>query len=346
MAEGQYDEALGRFDQALAIQPALAEARCDRGMLRLVQGDFAAGWPDYQWCRQSSGGWERAPGPQWDGSPLDGRGILLYVEQGYGDALQFIRYAPLVKARGGRVIVACPGRLIPILSTCRGIDEFYDSQSDDQPPPFHAHAALTSLPGIFQTDLDSIPADVPYLSAGGELVEHWRKQLGDDGPLRVGINWQGNPKYGWDSYRSVPLAQFAPLADVERVRLFSLQKGFGIEQLALAPLAVNDLGSRLDHDAAFCDTAAVVRNLDLVITSDTALAHLAGALGAPVWVALPFGPDWRWLLHREDSPWYPTMRLFRQPRFGDWPAVFRRIAGELRRAVAAARDAPRSPDNS
>lgn len=345
MAKGEYDEALGHFDRALAIQPALAEARCDRGMLRLVQGDFAAGWPDYQWCRQTPGVQERLPGPQWDGSPLDGCSILLYVEQGYGDSLQFIRYAPLVKARGGRVIVACPERLSRILGTCRGIDEFYSFHSGHPPPPFHVHAALTNLPGIFRADLDSIPADVPYLSAGAERVEQWRKQLGDDGSFRVGINWQGNPNYGWDQYRSVPLAQFAPLGEIERVRLFSLQKGFGIEQLALAPFAVEDLGSRLDHDAAFCDTAAVIRNLDLVVTSDTALAHLAGALGAPVWMALPFGPDWRWLLDREDSPWYPTMRLFRQPKFGDWPAVFERIAGELRKAVAASRADPRPPDD-
>jgi hypothetical protein len=191
-----------------------------------------------------------------------------------------------------------------------------------------------SLPGIFKTDLESIPADVPYLSAEPDRIERWGKTLGDDGRLRVGINWQGSTTFLWDHHRSMPLTEFAPLAAVEGVRLVSLQQGAGEEQLADAPFAVEPLGDAVDVDASFCDTAAVIMNLDLVITSDTAMAHLVGALGVPVWLALNFSPDWRWLLEREDSPWYPTMRLFRQTQLGDWPSVFERMAAELKTLVA------------
>ncbi len=201
--------------------------------------------------------------------------------------------------------------------------------------PFDVHAGLLSLPGIFDTDLTSIPADVPYLEADADLVRRWSDRLAGDDRLRVGFAWQGNPTYRGNALRSIPLAEFGPLAKVEGVRLFSLQKGFGVEQLDEPPFTVEDLGRQLDEDGrAFCETAAVVRNLDLVITSDTALAHLAGALGARVWVALPFSPDWRWLLEREDSPWYPTMRLFRQAKVGDWSDVFARMAAELSAVVA------------
>ena len=232
------------------------------------------------------------------------------------------------------MVVGCPRKLIPILSTCPGIDRLY---GEDEPPvPYDVQAALLSLPGLFGTDLTSIPADVPYLEAPDELARGWRERLAGDDRLRVGIGWQGNPTYRGDALRSMPLAEFAPLAEVEGVRLLSLQKGFGVEQLADAPFAVEDLGSQLDEDGrAFLETAAVVRNLDLVITSDTALAHLAGALGTPVWTALPFSPDWRWLLEREDSPWYPTMRLFRQAKVGEWSDVFTRMAAELSALAAS-----------
>jgi ADP-heptose:LPS heptosyltransferase len=225
--------------------------------------------------------------------------------------------------------------MIPILTTCGGVDEFY---FENPPPPFDVQAPLVSLPGILKTDLNSIPAEVPYLSVPADLIENWRKTLPADGRLRVGINWQGTPTFRWDRSRSMPLAEFAPLSQVEGVRLISLQKGSGIEQLAHAPFDVEDLGSRLDlGDAAFCDTAAVIKNLDLVITSDTAVAHLAGALGAPVWLALSFTSDWRWLLDRQDSPWYPTMRLFRQSVAGQWHDVFANMADQLRHLVAARR---------
>jgi hypothetical protein len=195
-----------------------------------------------------------------------------------------------------------------------------------------------SAPAVFGTTLDTLPAAVPYLSADAERVERWRRELDVPG-FRIAIAWQGNPQYEDDPRRSVPLAEFAPLADLPGVRLFSLQKQHGLEQLAAQQkrLSLVDLGPRLDAgDQAFVDTAAVMKNMDLVVTSDSAVAHLAGALGVPVWMAVPRVPDWRWLLDRDDSPWYPTMRLFRQTTSGDWAGVFARIAEQLTDQVRAA----------
>jgi ADP-heptose:LPS heptosyltransferase len=232
------------------------------------------------------------------------------------------------------VIIASSKRHLAILRSCAGLDlsrvEFCD---DEKPlPAFDFYVALLTLPHIFKTDLGSIPADVPYLAAQEERVAKWREKLGGGDAFRVGINWQGNPKNPHERQRAIPLSQFAPLAKIEGVRLYSLQKETGLDQLAEAKFVV-DLGDELDRDATMVDTAAVIKNLDLVISSDTSVVHMAGALAAPTWVAIPFAPDWRWLLDRTDSPWYPTMRLFRQSRAGDWPGVFERIAGELAKVV-------------
>ena len=340
-AQGEFDAAMSSFERAVRLQPALASAHNNRAVTLLLQGNFAAGWPEYEWRWKLPEApprpWAR---PIWDGALLEGRTILLHPEQGLGDMLQFIRYAPLVKAKGGTVLVAAPAKMAPILNTCAGIDRVLSE--DDPPVAFDVRAALMSLPGVFRTELDSIPADVPYLSAEAELVSRWREALGPDRRLRVGVNWQGNPKYRDDRLRSIPLDEFAPLAAIKGARLLSLQQGFGSEQLSRVDFAVEDWGSKLDLDGgrAFCDTAAVIANLDLVITSDTVVAHLAGALGARVWLALSFVPDWRWLLDRADSPWYPTMRLFRQSQPGDWNGVFERIAAELAK-IAGGPDAER-----
>jgi ADP-heptose:LPS heptosyltransferase len=216
--------------------------------------------------------------------------------------------------------------LVRLLAGCRGVDELVGA--GDDLPPFDVHAPLLSLPGIFRTSLKTIPVDVPYLFADPRLIEHWRQELRGITGFKVGIAWRGNPEHRNDRARSIPLSCFEPLAGLPGIHLFSLQKGAGAEELqeAREDFPVTELGSRLED---FMDTAAVLANLDLVITCDTALAHLAGALGVPVWVAIPFAPDWRWLLDRSDSPWYPTMRLFRQDRRGDWQGVFRRIAAAL-----------------
>jgi hypothetical protein len=308
---------------------SLAALHYNRAMMLLLSGDFDRGWPEYEWRLRLPGcmppPWSQ---PQWDGSRLDGRTILLHPEQGLGDAFQFIRFAPLVKQRGGRVILLCSRNLARLLSTCAGIDRL--CYPDEALPSFDVYSSLLSLPGIFHRESPSVPSNVPYLSAATELVEFWRGELGDSRGLRVGIGWQGNPKYHGDRFRSIPLGAFTPLAEVANVRLISLQKGVDGGQLAGAGFPIQDLGSRLDLGGhAFRDTAAVIKNLDLVITSDTALAHLAGALGAPVWVALRAVPDWRWLTSGDDCPWYPTMKLFRQSRPGDWSSVFARMAGAL-----------------
>ena len=297
-------------------------------------GRFEQGWAGYEWrwkCKEF-GSLPPFQPPLWDGSFLDGRTILVHAEQGLGDTLQFIRYVPSLHQRGGRVILMCQPPLVRLLTRSPGIERLL--AHGDPVPEFDVHTPLLSLPRLLGTTLESVPADVPYLEAEPQLVEAWRHRLGSYPGFKVGIVWQGNPKFRLDRLRSIPLAQFAPLARVPGVHQFSLQKGPGAEQLAAVTdrFPVTDLGRRLDD---FMDTAAVLKNLDLVISVDTAIAHLAGALGIPVWVALPFAPDWRWLMGREDSPWYPTMRLFRQTRPGQWEDVFHHIAEALQRRLAA-----------
>jgi len=294
---------------------------------------FARGWPEYEWR------WHRRQAVQrnfyatrWDGSPLAGRTILLHAEQGLGDTLQFVRYASLVKRRGGTIIVECQPPLVKLLTGCPGIDQVV--AYGDALPPFEFHAPLMSLPAIFGTTVETIPQEVPYLLADPELRQKWRGELEGMREFKVGIVWQGRPEPPWVGNRSIPLRKYAPLAQVPGVKLFSLQKGPGVEQLVASSVEVTDFGPRLDEATGpFLDTAALMRNLDLVITSDTATAHLAGALGVPVWVAIPVAPDWRWMLNRTDSPWYPTMRLFRQTNLGDWDTVFAQMATELNLAA-------------
>jgi tetratricopeptide (TPR) repeat protein len=331
--QGYVEEGLAGYERAIRLSPDYAESHFGRAQVWLKMGDFERGWPELEWR------WRRKEFPPrpfsqplWDGSPLMGRTILLHAEQGLGDTIHFIRFAPLVKQYGGRVIVECQESLLPLLATCPGIDQLV--AKDTPLPPFDTHAPLLTLPAILRTTLDTIPADIPYVFADPGLVENWRKEIdripaqGANAPrsdhLKIGIAWQGNPAYPNDRRRSVPLARFERLAKLERVRLFSLQRGPGTEQLANSTesFSIADLGNRFQ---SFQDTAAAIKNLDLVISVDSAVAHCAGALGAPVWVLVPFACDWRWLLHREDSPWYPTMRLFRQPKPGDWTEVLDRI---------------------
>ncbi|HYV39071.1 MAG TPA: tetratricopeptide repeat-containing glycosyltransferase family protein, partial [Gemmataceae bacterium] len=327
---GKFDDAHAAFDQALARNPDYGEGHLSRSLLLLLQGDFERGWPGYTWRWKRTGYANRTfSQPHWDGSSLEDRAVLLHAEQGFGDTLHFIRYAPLVKQRGGRVIVECPKSLIPLLESAAGIDQLVASGS--KLPEFDVEAALPSLPCIFRTTAGTIPKNVPYLQADAALVEQWRRELAPLKGFKIGIAWQGQALYPGDRLRSIPLIHFAQLAKREGVHLVSLQKGTGTEQLRDLPgdLRVLNFGDRLDSTGAFMNTAAIMKNLDLVITSDTAIPHLAGALGVPVWLATQFVPDWRWLLEREDSPWYPTMRLFRQTRLFDWDEVFQKIGQAL-----------------
>jgi Flp pilus assembly protein TadD len=329
---GQFAAALARYEQALRLQPDFPAAHYNRALVLLARGDFEHGWAEYEWrWRLKNISLPALRQPLWDGSPLAGRTILLHAEQGLGDTLQFIRYAPLVKSQGGTVVAACQRPLLGILETCPGIDRLV--AKDSPLPEFDVHAPLLSLPRLLGTTLENVPADIPYLLPDARLVDFWRRELGAFETFKIGIAWQGSTTYREDRYRSIPLVNFEPLARVEGVQLFSLQKGPGSEQVGAVAdrFVVVDLAERLDEPAGgFLDTAAVTANLDLVITSDTSIGHLAGALGVPVWIALAVAPDWRWLLHRDDSPWYPTVRLFRQREWGNWAEVFERIAGALR----------------
>ncbi len=336
-AQGRLDAAVAEYEQAIQLKPDYPDAHWNRALVRLLCGDLERGWPDYEWrwrCARHSPMPDFTQ-PRWDGGPLDGRTILLYAEQGLGDTLHFIRYAPLVKARGGRVIVQCQGTLIPLLSRSAGIDGL--AAWGDAPPPFDVYVPLMTLPSLFHTTLETVPADIPYLIADPDLIAHWRRALTPIRGLRVGIAWQGSPRHPWDRHRSVPLAAFEPLARIEGVQLISLQQGHGVEQLRdlAGRFPVLDLGELVDRTAGpFMDTAAILHNLDLVVSVDTAIAHLAGGLGVPLWLAIHHTPDWRWLLDRDDNPWYPSARLFRQPAPGDWASVFDRMTEELRLRVA------------
>jgi TPR repeat/Family of unknown function (DUF6165)/Tetratricopeptide repeat len=329
--QGKLDDADVCYRKALELNPELAEAHFDRARLWLLTGDWQRGWQEYEWRWRMKGvAPRRFVQPLWDGTSLIGKTILLHAEQGLGDTIQFVRYASIVKALGGRVLVECQQQLLGLLEGCSGINQLLGHGNDL--PAFDVHAPLMSVPGILKNSIEAVPAPIPYLVPKPALVEQWRERLSEFDGFKIGISWQGNPTFLGDRVRSIPLRQFAPLTQVPRVSLISLQKGAGVEQLAevrdLFPVA--DLGSDFDQQSGpFMDTAAVMRNLDLVITTDSAVAHLAGALGVAVWVALPFAPDWRWQLHRSDSPWYPTMRLYRQSTLGDWSDVFARMAAAL-----------------
>ena len=335
-AQGRMDEAIACYDEVIRKAPDYHKVRLCRAMAWLQGGDYPRGWAEYEWrLKIKEQSIPPLSQPLWDGGPLEGRSLLILAEQGLGDSLQFVRYATLAAEAGGRVTVACRKPLERVLEGCRGVERVICE--DDPIPDFDCYAPLLSLPRICGTTLGTVPADVPYLAIDPELQAHWAAELASIEGFKVGVVWQGNPEHSKDRQRSFRLAQLEPLARIPGVRLVSLQKGVGSEQLRelAGSFPVIDLGPRLDD---LVDTAAVVRGLDLVISPDTSLAHLAGALGAPVWLALPLAADWRWLTGRDDSPWYPTMRLFRQRRWGDWNDLFARMAGEL-----APQDGPDGP---
>ncbi len=328
---GRHAEGLDWYDRSLEWRPGNAEVRFNRSLTRLALGDFARGWPDYE------ARWETAqlrsshrdfPVPQWDGGPLAGKTILLHCEQGAGDTIQFVRFAKDLGERGATVLLQTSPALAALLRTAPGVSRVIDEPHAEV--TFHCHSPLLSLPYRLGTRVETIPAPVPYLSAPVESMAKWQRRLAPVPGFKIGIVWQGNPSHLGDRWRSVPLAAFAPLAAVPGVTLCSLQLGPGREQLDDSPLRILDLGSEIAGD--FADTAALLANLDLVIAVDTSIIHLAGALGRPVWAVLAFNGDWRWLKDRDDTPWYPTMQLFRQSAMGDWAGVFERIAAELKKS--------------
>ena len=337
IASPRFDEAMAAYSKALTLDPNLAEAHLGRGWLNLLRGDWAAGFPDYDY-REKVGAptFVPLPQPRWDGAPLAGERLVLVSEQGLGDTIQFSRFAPLLAARGFDVTILTRKAMAPLLSTVAGvtIETDHDKIAQDEKPL--RWLPLLSVPGMLGVTPDTVPAAVPYLAAEPARVEAWRARLGDGG-FKVGINWgPGHSNYNSTAMRDIPLASFAPLAALPGVQLISLQKGAATAQIAQVPFGnkIMTLDADPDADASFfLDTAAVMMSLDLVVTCDTSLTHLAGALARPVFTAVPVINDWRWLLGREDSPWYPTLRIFRQGATGGWDAVLARIAEAVRLIV-------------
>jgi tetratricopeptide (TPR) repeat protein len=327
---GRIEEGLQHNEEAVRLAPRSAEARRNRAILRLLMGEWQQGWQEYEWrwlCPEQK--LPARPEPLYNGEPLEGKQLLLIAEQGLGDTIQFIRYAELAQQRGARVAAEVQPELVPLLSDYKAIQWLLPRGGPTLTCDYFL--PLLSAPRVFGTRVDQVPNRVPYLHARPERIEKWRRRL-PPAALRVGLVWQGSRAHPSDRDRSMPLELLARLARPGRL-LVSLQKGPGVEQLAHLgqPETVLDLSQELDRDAPFLDTAALLTLLDVTVCVDTSVAHLAGALAVPVWVALPYIPDWRWLLHRSDTPWYPTMRLFRQPKPGDWQSVVAQLDEALSR---------------
>ena len=334
-AMGRLADALPTHARAAAAAPRDADVHYNYAEALLAAGDFAAGWDEYEWrlCRSPSQ--DRGFGPAWTGGDLAGQTILLHAEQGFGDTLQFVRYAPMVAARGGRVVLEVQPQLARLLHHLPGVAQII--AQGDKIPSFSTHCPLLSLPRAFATRLGTIPAPIPYLQAEPGLAAAWAARLPGDGRLRVGLVWAGSAHATAtgmtvsDQRRSVKLASLAPLGDHPRVQFISLQTGAPAAELHHPPhpLAILDPGPLRD----FADTAALIASLDLVITVDTAVAHLAGALGRPVWMLSRADGCWRWLTGRDDSPWYPSMRLYRQAQPLVWAPVIERVRQDLHAAA-------------
>jgi tetratricopeptide (TPR) repeat protein len=329
----RHDEALASYARALELAPDRADIHLDDALTRLRLGDFRSGWSRYEWR------WRKAETqfsqPIWDGTRAPGAAevdlcsklVLLHAEQGNGDTIQFMRYAPLVTRRGARVVLEVQPALKTLATSVAGVGRVI-AQGDER-PLVDLHCPLLSLPRAFGTDLTSIPADVPYIKAPPDRVAAWQEELSGN-RRRVGIAWAGNPTYAGDRHRSIPFARIASLLGaielVDSIEFVGLQREVASAEAGAVADTLRNLGDALTD---FAETAAVMTQLELVITVDTAVAHLAGALGKPVWILLPRSSDFRWLLNRDDSPWYPTARLFRQEKVGDWSPVMARVRAEL-----------------
>ncbi len=350
------DEAIKSYDRAISINPDMSIAHKNKSIALLLTENFKEGWPEYEWrLRTKAHSLRDLHKPKWDGSPLNSKSILVHAEQGFGDTIQFVRYLPMVKAQGGRVIFECHQNLFRLLKNCAGIDKIIENNSNRVPTvQFDVHTPLLSLPGIFGTTMDSIPSDVPYITVNSNLVQQWHTRLEHDNDFKIGIVWAGNTTFKNYHNRSCSLADFAPLAEIPGLSFYSLQKGPASVETNNPPdgIKITDLKNELND---FTDTAAVMENLDLIISTDTAVVHLAGAIGKPVWTLLHSAPDWRWFLKRNDNPWYPRtksaedfprprqndvgltnglagragMRLFRQTQLNDWVGVFKQVKNAL-----------------
>jgi tetratricopeptide (TPR) repeat protein len=330
----RHDEALVEYDRVLEVDPNNIMTHFTRAFVYLQAGDFERGWPEYEWRwkEEQVGTFKKHfAQPLWLGEEsIRDKTILLHAEQGLGDTLQFCRYVKFVKARGARVVVEAQRALKSMLENVEGVDQVV-SQGDPL-PPFDVYCPLLSLPLVFRTNLESMPADVPYLRVDDERIAAWESRLGTKTRPRIGIVWSGNPSHLDDHNRSIPLDEVL-LGLPDSVEWISVQKNVRAdEQQLLAASSVRDVSDAIGD---FADTAALMHCLDCIVTVDTSVAHLAGALGRPVWIMLPYLPDWRWLLGRDDSPWYPSARLFRQTKAGEWRDVLERVSAALQQVPTA-----------
>ena len=330
---GRHQDALAAYERALALDPDLAQAHFSRSFVLLLLGDYSAGWRDYEWrwrINAFNGPMLRFSQPIWDGGRIEAGALLLHAEQGLGDTLQFVRYASRAAERCESVILECQPELVALLRSTAGLARVL--AKGEALPPFARHAPLMSLPELFGTTLADIPWSGPYVRPDPVRVAAWRDAIAGPG-LKVGLVWAGRPQQWDDRKRSISLQQLAPLARVPDVAFYSLQVGVAAAQAARPPESMRlvDVAARFKD---FSDTAAIIASLDLVITIDTSVAHLAGAMGVPVWVLVAQAPDWRYHLGRSDNPWYPTMRLFRQERDGDWSGAIEQVAAALGQRAA------------
>ncbi|MCW6049624.1 tetratricopeptide repeat protein [Lyngbya sp. CCAP 1446/10] len=338
-ANHEIDRAISLYNQAISCDPNCAKSHFNLSLALLLTGDLPRGFAEYEWRWQTDQAkkiqWLNFDRPIWDGSDLHGKTILIRCEQGLGDAIQFVRYAAIVQQKGGKVILSCYQELKRLFKQIPGIEQV--AVRMDELSDFQVQVPLMSLPHILETNLENIPANVPYLAA----PPHWQFSLNADGNFKVGIVWAGSSEHLKDFQRSSYLSYFLKLLDIPGVSFYSLQKEVSVaDRILLNQTSAIDLSDNLND---FADTATVISQLDLVICVDTAVAHLAGALGKPVWIMLSFVPDWRWMLQREDSPWYPTARLFRQETAGDWDGVGDRVKialQELTKSLIASETSP------
>ncbi|WP_421725747.1 tetratricopeptide repeat protein [Bauldia sp.] len=327
---GRLDEAETAFADAVALEPGNPRLRTDRALLMLHRGDYQAGWAEHeQRLRLPEFAFGGGKVQRWTGESIAGKSLLIHGEQGLGDTIQMLRYLPKVAESRAKLTLALPPALRRLIaSSFTGLDIIKDDAVSEG---FDFAVSLMSLPHLFDTRADTVPGPIPYLEAEPDLVAKWQQRIGTDG-FRIGICWAGNPDHRADRYRSIPLAKFAPLAAVPGVRLISLQAMHGLDQLDALPegVAVESLGPEVtDNPDGLAEIAAAMGALDVVISADTAVAHVAGALGRPVWTAIRYQPEWRWPEGKSEPPWYPTMWLFRQPAVGDWDSVFAEMAAYL-----------------
>lgn len=326
-----FDEALKCYNNAIHFNSGHVNAHWNKSLLLLSNGNLTEGFEEYEWRMKRKEFVKRDfCCPQLTDQNISDKNVIVYCEQGLGDAIQFIRYIPMLKNKGCKVTLECNELLYELFKSVQGIDELVINVDDAHSNPYYDfNISLLSLPHYFKTKLDSIPARVPYITAPDEKKKEWRKKLGIENVFKIGLVWGGNPDHGKDDKRSIPLNDFLILSTIEGIKLFSLQKGKPLNQIKRTYLQIENLSEKGQN--TFVDTASIIENLDLVISVDTSVAHLAGAMGKPVWMLLPYYSDWRWLTSRDDSPWYPTMKLFRQTEPGRWDKVLLSIVTELQK---------------